>query len=74
VVVECLLGELQDDGSLVVRETLPLEPGSSLPGGEVSYRLALRPHRTGLQQYRIRAYPYHELLAHRFELGCMRWL
>ena len=74
VVVECLLGETQEDGSLVVRETLPLAPGSSLPGGEVSYQLALRPRRTGLQQYRIRAYPYHELLGHRFELGCMRWL
>ncbi|MFZ5491287.1 MAG: alpha-glucan family phosphorylase [Pseudomonadota bacterium] len=74
VMVECLLGEPQDDGNLVVRETLPLTPEGSLPGGEVRYRLALRPPRTGLQQYRIRAYPFHELLAHRFELGCMRWL
>ena len=38
------------------------------------YKLALRPRRTGLQRYRIRVYPHHELLAHRFELGCMRWL
>jgi protein ImuA len=74
VVVECLLGELQEDGKLVVQERLELEPASNQPGGEVTYRLALRPGRTGLQHYRIRAYPYHELLAHRFELGCMRWL
>jgi len=74
VVVECLLGETQEDGSFVVHERFELEPDSSLPAGEMAYRLALRPHRTGLQQYRIRAYPYHALLAHRFELGCMRWL
>ena len=74
VVVECLLGELQEDGRLAVQERLELAPVGSQPGGEVTYRLALRPRRTGLQHYRIRAYPYHELLAHRFELGCMRWL
>jgi starch phosphorylase len=74
VVVECLLGEDQEDGDFLVRERLNLEPGSTLPGGEISYALALRPRRTGLQRYRIRAYPHHELLAHRFELGCMRWL
>jgi starch phosphorylase len=74
VVVECLLGETQEDGNFVVRERFELEADSSLPGGEMTYRLALHPHRTGLQQYRIRAYPYHALLAHRFELGCMRWL
>lgn len=74
VVVECLLGEDQEDGSFVVRERLHLEPDSTLPGGEISYALALRPRRTGLQRYRIRAYPHHTLLAHPFELGCMCWL
>ncbi|HEY0675646.1 MAG TPA: alpha-glucan family phosphorylase, partial [Immundisolibacter sp.] len=74
VVVECLLGEEQEDGSFVVRERLRLEPGSTLPGGETRYTLALRPRRTGLQRYRIRAWPHHALLAHPFELGCMCWL
>ena len=74
VVVECLLGEDQEDGDFVPRERFELEAHSSLPSGEVMYKLALRPRRTGLQRYRIRVYPHHELLAHRFELGCMRWL
>ncbi len=74
VVVECLLGEDQEDGSFVLRERLELAADGSLPGGEAVYQLALRPRRTGLQRYRIRVYPYHELLAHRFEVGCMRWL
>jgi starch phosphorylase len=74
VVVECLLGEDQEDGGFVVRERLELAPSTSLPGAGVGYGLALRPTRTGLQRYRIRAYPYHTLLAHRFELGCMKWL
>lgn len=74
VVVECLLGEDQEDGGFVVRERLELTPSTSQPGTAVGYGLALRPTRTGLQRYRIRAYPYHTLLAHRFELGCMKWL
>ncbi len=74
VVVECLLGEEHDEGVFVPREQLYLQAGSHAPGGEVIYSLALRPHHTGLQSYRIRAYPHHDLLAHRFELGCMAWL
>jgi starch phosphorylase len=74
VVVECLLGEQHEDGTFVLRDSLTLTPDTSLPGGAVTYRLALRPGTTGLQHFRIRAYPYHPLLAHRFELGCMTWL
>lgn len=74
VMVECLLGEQQEDGSFVFRDSLKLTPDTNLPGGAVTYRLALRPGTTGLQHFRIRAYPYHPLLAHHFELGCMTWL
>lgn len=74
VVVECLLGEQQEDGTFVLRDSLTLTPDANLPGGAVTYRLALRPGVTGLQHFRIRAYPYHPLLAHRFETGCMTWL
>lgn len=74
VVVECLLGEQQEDGNFVLRDSLTLTPDTNLPGGAVTYRLALRPGTTGLQHFRIRAYPHHPLLAHRFETGCMTWL
>jgi len=28
----------------------------------------------GFCQFRVRVYPYHRSLAHRFECGCMLWL
>jgi starch phosphorylase len=45
-------------------------------GGELPhrYRLELAPHLCGKLDYRIRAYPCHELLTHRFEMGLLRWL
>ena len=42
--------------------------------GEDIYRLDLIPDICGKLDYRIRAYPCHELLAHPFEMGMMLWL
>jgi starch phosphorylase len=42
--------------------------------GEERYALDLAPELCGKLGYRIRAYPRHPLLTHRFELGLMRWL
>jgi starch phosphorylase len=41
--------------------------------GEQRYVLKLEPELCGLLDYRIRAYPTHELLTHPFELGLMVW-
>ena len=38
------------------------------------YALELAPPLCGKLSYRIRAYPCHELLTHRFEMGLLRWL
>ena len=38
------------------------------------FTLELAPELCGKLEYRIRAYPHHELLTHRFEMGMMRWL
>jgi starch phosphorylase len=38
------------------------------------YTLRFAPPYSGLQHYRIRAYPSHPLLSHRFEMGRMLWL
>lgn len=35
--------------------------------------IELAPEFCGRLEYLIRAYPYHELLTHRFELGLMAW-
>jgi starch phosphorylase len=42
--------------------------------GEQRFTLRLQPDLCGRLDYRIRLYPYHALLTHRFELGLMRWL
>jgi len=43
-------------------------------GDETLYRLDLQPPLSGLQYYKIRIYPSHPLLSHRFEMGCMLWI
>jgi starch phosphorylase len=42
--------------------------------GSARYRLQFEPPYSGLQHYRIRVYPCHPLLSHRFETGRMIWL
>ncbi len=48
--------------------------GTRTDQGEHRYVLALTPEMCGKLEYRIRAFPTHELLTHPFELGLMRWL
>lgn len=48
--------------------------GTQTEQGEQRYALELTPEMCGKLEYRIRIYPHHELLAHPFELGMMRWL
>jgi starch phosphorylase len=47
------------------------EAGSN---GEHRYVLRLAPDLCGKLEYRIRAYPYHPLLTHRFEVGLLVWI
>ncbi len=42
--------------------------------GEYQYELDLAPELCGKLEYRVRAYPYHQALSHRFEMGLMRWV
>jgi starch phosphorylase len=45
-----------------------------LDSGEHRFMLDLAPELSGKLEYRIRAYPYHPALTHRFEMGLMKWL
>ena len=79
VVVECVIGRENEIGEFVPATTLEFHPAGPTPEGETLFRVDLaQPERSsplpGLQHYKIRAYPYHPLLTHRFECGCMRWL
>ena len=73
VYMECLLGK-ETDGEFEVTDIYRLEPDRQLDNGETVFRLNLNSPIAGLQYYRIRLYPYHDLLGRRFEAGFMRWL
>ena len=48
--------------------------GQRTPEGEALYTLDLAPELCGKLEYRIRAYPSHPALSHRFEMGLMKWI
>ncbi|OGT03443.1 MAG: alpha-glucan phosphorylase [Gallionellales bacterium RBG_16_57_15] len=48
--------------------------GTTTAAGEQVFALEMQPEQCGKLEYRIRVYPYHEMLTHPFELGMMRWL
>jgi starch phosphorylase len=47
--------------------------GAQNDDGEWPFKLDLSPEFCGHLDYVIRAYPYHEALAHPFEMGRMIW-
>jgi starch phosphorylase len=63
-----------------VREGAPLShshelaPVGSSDSGEQRFRVDLKPGLAGRLDYRIRAYPRHELLTHPFEMGLSTWV
>jgi len=74
VIVECLVGTEDRNGDFKVEENHALSPAGMTDAGETLFTLDLRPDLSGLQYYQLRIYPFHPLLAHRFETGCMIWL
>jgi glycogen phosphorylase len=74
VVVECLVGTETESGDFQVHDCVKLSPTDERSAGELVFRLDLCPTLPGLQFYKLRMYPYHPLLTHPFEMGCMVWL
>jgi len=77
VVVECLLGEFvqqQFVAATSVRLDYQSPSGPPAEPSKTLFTLNWTPSDCGLKQYRLRLYPYHPLLSHPFELGCMLWL
>jgi starch phosphorylase len=74
IVVECLLGACTGPDDFEPMQHLALSHTGMLDSGEMAYELALEATMSGLQCYKIRAYPHHEAMANRFESGRMRWL
>jgi len=74
VVVELLLSAPEHEHSPATPQHFRLlADGSTNEAGEHRFALSVAPEHCGRLDYRIRAYPWHPLLAHRFELGLMHW-
>ncbi|MDD2915597.1 MAG: alpha-glucan family phosphorylase [Gallionella sp.] len=50
------------------------DTGKKTEAGENIFALEIQPEQCGKLEYRIRLYPFHEMLTHPFEMGMMRWL
>jgi starch phosphorylase len=72
VVVECLIDPPPENSEGKPQRVL-LEAGAE-HGAERVFATDLRPVNSGLQELRIRIYPFSELLSHRFEMGLMIWV
>jgi starch phosphorylase len=75
VVVEMLIGRQTDRTELRESRRYRLEfQGTMTDAGEHRFALQVTPEMCGKLEYRVRIYPYHELLTHPFEMGMMQWL
>ncbi len=72
VAVECLVGK-KKHGNFDTRDKQHFTFVEQ-QGDEFLFSLDLTPAQSGLNYYKLRMYPYHELLAHRHETGFMIWL
>ncbi len=56
------------------RSSLCMESREAQPDGSTLYELEITPEMCGKLDYRVRIYPWNELLTHPFETGLMVWL
>jgi starch phosphorylase len=73
VVVELLLSRAGETGDGAPQRHRFLSQGIDA-SGEHRFSLDLAPDQCGRLDYRIRVYPWHDLLTHPFELGLMLWV
>ena len=74
VLVECLVGTVSEIGQFIKLDTHVFEAGERLDSGETLFNLKMVPRLSGLQYYKIRMFPFHPTLAHRYEAGYLLWL
>ncbi|MBI3561457.1 MAG: alpha-glucan family phosphorylase [Gammaproteobacteria bacterium] len=73
VIVECILSTEEELSAVNRYAQLKFTYVAQQQGNHI-FELKLQPQMPGLSYYKIRIYPYHELLSHPFELGFMRWI
>ena len=74
VIVECVVGVEDEQKAFHAQTYHPLLADTKEQDGEAVFSIKLVPELSGLQFYKLRVYPHHSLLAHRFEIGCMHWI
>lgn len=75
VTIETLIGRPSPKGDFSQRSRhYPMSTQSTTSNGELLYSLDLTPELCGKLEYRIRIFPSHSALIHRFETGLMIWL
>jgi starch phosphorylase len=74
VLVECLVGHESENGEFIRLDSHIFTVESHDESGETLFRLDLYPRLPGLQYYKIRIFPFHPTMSHRFESGYMIWL
>ena len=74
VLVECLVGTENESGEFVRHDAHVFTHAGPGEHGETLFRLDLTPRLAGLQFYKIRLFPFHPCLSHRYETGYMIWL
>jgi starch phosphorylase len=72
--VELQLGSEDARGEFCPSTSVLLMPEGTNEHGETLYRTRLKPRESGLRSYRIRIFPCHPLITHRFETGQMLWV
>ena len=73
VAVECIVGTKTLNGEFNVSDKLLFEYTGEENGQHV-FELNLKPSLPGLNHYKLRMFPYHELVSNPFELGNMIWI
>ena len=74
VLVECLVGYESENGEFIRLDSHIFTAETPDESGETQFKLDLNPRLSGLQYYKIRMFPFHPALSHRFESGYMLWL
>jgi starch phosphorylase len=74
VTVEALFGRPGHKANVGHVRHYPLNCSGHTNNGEALYTLALTPELCGKLEYRIRIFPTHPALIHKFETGLMVWL
>lgn len=74
VAVECVIGAVSPTGEMTPSINRALAYHGKTDDGRALFAIDLKPDESGLLSYMLRVYPYHELLAHPFEMGRMLWV